>query len=91
MIDDQNAKFLCLNTAECPGAVVCPTRPTDAGGCDDLPGFFGHPNIKVEAGRPNGCRAWLPYENPFYPGDKQFCDCSTLFTSDGQPHWLCPL
>jgi hypothetical protein len=83
--------------ATCPMDQDCPALPLGAGGCEDLPALFEHPAITAEVGRPLGCVARLPYENPFYPGSQQVCICSTRPVADSEGRvvektdWGCPL
>jgi len=89
--------FRCNPGGElCPVGQVCPQLPLGSGGCEDLPSLFGHPAIPVNAGRPIGCVAELPFENPYFPGDQQPCFCqSTLVPGDASvvetAGWECPL
>lgn len=74
--------------AQCPTGQECPTVPRGMGGCDDLPGIFNNPSIKVNVARPVGCKLGLPYGNPFYLDMQVMCYC----TSDiGFPQWGCPI
>ena len=78
--------FTCNpGSANCPVGETCPTVPLGAGGCEDLPGLWGHSATHVDSGRPAGCRVSLSYENPAYPGGPQTCTC------DASTQWSCPL
>jgi hypothetical protein len=87
--------FTCISgsggNAACPGGQTCPTVPLGAGGCEDLPGGFGHPATKVEAGRVEGCRVWLSYGNPYYRDTQQECACLKVQKTDPKPAWACPI
>ncbi len=82
--------------AACPAQQPCPIVPRDSGGCDDIPEVLingrSHPAIPLDGGRPYGCRAKLPYDNPTY-GSRQTCVCFPKLsnqTDGGLPlGWLC--
>jgi len=81
----------------CPAGQPCPEVPLGSGGCDNLPGLFGHPMTPTEVGRPVGCDVGLPYQNPYF-GSQQHCVCSAQASSvllDGGigagPGWVCPI
>jgi hypothetical protein len=87
--------FTCVSgaggNAACPGGQTCPTVPLGAGGCEDLPGAFGHPATKVEAGRVEGCRVGLSYGNPYYRDTQQECVCKKFEKTDAMPRWTCAI
>ena len=83
--------FLCNpGGPDCPKDQQCPTVPLGSGGCEDLPGVLDHAPIKVDAGRPIGCSAGLPYGNPFFGNSQQFCECIEGAPGDAAS-WQCPL
>jgi hypothetical protein len=84
--------FTCIagSSPSCPANQTCPTVPLGTG-CDDLPGLFDHPSIKVEIGRPEGCRVGLPYGNPYYGDSQQECICQKVLKTDPKPIWSCPV
>lgn len=80
--------------SDCPLDKTCPELPLGAGGCDDIPSLFEQPAIPATVGRPVGCVARLPYGNPYYDYNQQFCICGGLVTPDDGGHkdrWTCPL
>jgi hypothetical protein len=84
--------FTCTEAsgAACSKGQTCPVVPLDAGGCEDLPGLFGHPATKVEVGRPVGCDVGLSYGNPYYGDSQQTCHCQQTSTDAGaKPNWVC--
>lgn len=87
------ARFICSKSAGagCPAGEMCPEIPLGSGGCEDLPGLFGHPKVIVQTGRPVGCVLLLPYENPYYPGSPQDCFCEQSTFTDNLPRWTCGL
>jgi hypothetical protein len=89
--DDYQLRYTCdqVDGGMCLTAQGCPALPLGTENtCGDLPGFFGHEPITVDVARPEGCGAFLPYENPFYPGSPQTCFCSKDFSSTVS--WRCP-
>jgi hypothetical protein len=77
-----------LNPDVCPSGAECPTVPLGQGGCEDLPGYFGHATIPVELGRPLGCEVELPYGNAAYNNAQVECTCKLV---EGAAVWVCPL
>lgn len=75
----------------CPQAQTCPEIPLGSGGCEDLPGLFGHSTTRVEKGRPIGCVVRLTYGNPYYGDSQQSCTCEKFDPMASSPEWLCPL
>jgi len=69
--------FVCADPGlpGCPGKQPCPSIPLGAGGCEDLPGLYGHAPIKVETGRPFGCGVGLPYGDVLYGDSQAKCLC----------------
>ena len=57
--------------------------------CDRRPSRIhaDHEAIPQSTGRPVGCSAALPYENPYYEGEQQTCLCMDL----GGIKWVCAL
>ena len=81
-----DVSFTCIpGSAACPEGKPCSALPLGAGGCEALPGLFGHPETPVQSGRPVGCQVSLSYENPAYPGGPQKCTCTS------PPQWFCAL
>lgn len=76
--------------AACTKGQTCPTVPLGSGGCEDLPGMFGHPDTKVDVGRPLGCEVGLSYGNPYYGDDQQTCNCQ-INMPGAKPSWTCPI
>lgn len=83
--------FTCTDRggAACPNATTCPPVPLGSGGCEDLPGLFGHPPTKVDVGRPEGCLVGLSYGNPYFSEDQQRCTCERV--NGAPPAWTCPI
>ena len=88
--------FTCGPTGsdECPAGQPCPEVPLSSTSCGDLPAIAGRPGftpdheaIPQSTGRPVGCSAALPYENPYYEGEQQTCLCMDL----GGIKWVCAL
>jgi hypothetical protein len=80
--------------AECPAGHPCPEVPLSSTSCGDLPAIAGRPGftpdheaIPQSTGRPVGCNAALPYENPYYAGEQQTCACMDF----GGVKWVCAL
>ena len=89
--DRYDVTFKCAaGAADCPAGEECPTVPLGSGGCDDLPGLFGHEPTKVDVGRPLGCMVGLAYGNPYYSNEQERCICKKL-TPMSPVEWLCPL
>lgn len=87
--DDHEVTFKCVpGGPACPKDEVCPEIPLGSGGCETLPGLFGHDEEPVDVGRPVGCTVGLSYGNPNYGGDQQTCTCEDR---TGSPAWICPL
>jgi hypothetical protein len=84
--------FTCsaLGGPGCPTNQTCPTVPLGSGGCEELPGLFGHPPTQVDSGRPLGCKVGLSYGNPYYGDDQQECTCQSV-QKDAKPTWSCPV
>ena len=93
-----DVSFWCVDPgySSCPLNEVCPELALGSGGCEELPGLFGHAPIPVTVGRPVGCMVRLPYDNPYF-GDQQACRCEANFPVPGtdstvtQARWICPL
>jgi len=88
--------FTCgpTGSSECPAGEPCPEVPLSSTSCGDLPAIAGRPGftpdneaIPQSTGRPVGCSAALPYENPYYEGEQQTCACMDL----GGIKWVCAL
>lgn len=73
---------------ECPRDEECPEVPLGSGGCEELPGLFGHDPAPVDVGRPVGCTVALSYGNPSYANEQQTCTCDVKV---GVARWGCPL
>ncbi|HET6281502.1 MAG TPA: hypothetical protein VFH73_11055 [Polyangia bacterium] len=89
---DYPVSFICEPNggADCPAGKACPTVPLGSGGCEDLPGLFGHQPTKVPAGRPRGCRVDLSYGNPYYGDTQQICICASV-SPMSPATWGCPV
>lgn len=84
-----DVSFVCQpGSAVCPKDAECPELPLGSGGCEELPGLFGHDPTPVDVARPVGCTVGLSYGNPNYGNDQQTCTCEDR---TGTPAWLCPL
>ena len=98
--DSGGVSFQCeFVTATCPvKKEPCPALPLDSGGCDDIPevnnGSAVHAGIPVDAGRPYGCKATLPYTLPNANNEYQTCICfPRVLDPDGgeRLNWTCGL
>lgn len=91
--DAYELSFTCASSPSandaCPGQEPCPEVPLGAGGCETLPGLFGHDEMEVDVGRPLGCVVSLPYANPYYH-EQQTCSCHEA-PSGGGASWVCPI
>lgn|SRR5262249_15056608 len=91
--------YRCLDAGPaCPNSQPSPTLLLDDTACGDLPPLFNHDPIRLDAGRPPGCMARLPYGNPFYAYTQQTCICTSAPTNvvgapdaPPAPEWQCPL
>jgi hypothetical protein len=98
-----NLTFQCVGNeggSVCPVGQSCPEVPLGSGGCDNLPGLFGHPETRTDAGRPVGCDVGLPYGKSTRNGSmlQVHCYCSApppgrKPSSDAEvavtPRWRC--
>src|SRR5215831_12854423 len=76
---------------DCPKGQACPTLPLGSGGCEDFGPMLDHDAIKVDAGRPPGCLAGLPYGNPFWDNAQVTCICVSFNDPEPGAAWSCPL
>src|SRR5512143_3645643 len=85
--------FQCTSSGSpdtCPSGETCPTVPLGAGGCEDIPPLLTNAPIPLDAGRPEGCEAALPYGNPNFPSSQVVCLCPKL-SPDRPVQRICPL